>query len=229
MGGGASTTQDSALSVAELVVLVTPKYFVTDEVKDDDIHLCRTSWRKLIDGSAAEFRLKKNTAEFANISCLTWFYRTFYQRLFDVNPSARHFFVEDAESQGRLLMGIISTILNQLKDHAKFQGILTSLAHVHSERGIRAMQYGLFGNVLFWTLSYCLGADYDDFTSLAWIRVYSNMLKVILPVAIEDDMKVVNDDRKLQRHASSCVVEDFSTPMLKPNRCSVATDIEELL
>lgn len=80
---------------------------------------------------------------------------------------------------------MISTCLKQLNKPEEFQKTMEALAKRHCEKGIRANEYGVVGDVLFYSLQYCLDQDiYDRNTELAWIRIYSAMLRAILPTAL---------------------------------------------
>ena len=56
---------------------------------------------------------------------------------------------------------------------------------------------GVVGDVLFWSLRRCLGADYDYPSHLAWVRIFCSMLKIIVPLAIQWEMK--NGDAQIDR------------------------------
>eukprot|EP01041_Mallomonas_annulata_P011805 gene11805-24736_t len=192
MGSGPSI-MPRELNAEELTNLMMPPYYIRNViVTDNDIILGRASWKKVADGSSASYMAEKDKPDFQAASCLTWFYDSFYKRLFDVNPSARPLFKNNLMSQGRVLMGIISTALNQLKEPETFTQMLINLAHTHSHRGVRGMQYGIAGDVLFWTLNKCLGpTDFDDATAKSWINIFSYMLSIIVPVAVEDEIREI--------------------------------------
>lgn len=47
------------------------------------------------------------------------------------------------------------------------------------------------GEVLFWSIKQCIGAElYTPDVHVAWIKVYSRMLKTMVPVAVAYEMKV---------------------------------------
>ena len=192
MGGGSSVAVTLEQTEEELTELMMPPYFIRNVVvTEDDIKLGRASWKLILDGRSRVFLELKSTTGHESASCLTWFYDSFYTRLFDVNPSARPLFKTNLQSQGRVLMGVISTALNQLKDPDSFNQMLVNLAHVHSQRGVRGMQYGIIGDVLFWTLHKCLGPEFDAQTAVAWTKIFSYMLHVIVPVAVADEIREV--------------------------------------
>eukprot|EP01041_Mallomonas_annulata_P013572 gene13572-28800_t len=195
MGGGPSSSVSRELTVDELTLLMMPPYYKSGVVvQETDIILGRVSWQKIADGSSQGFQDMKAIPGFNSPSCLTWFYDSFYNRLFDVNPSARPLFKTDMKSQGRVLMAIISTSLNMLRDTDSFNTMLVNLTHSHSHRGVRGMQYGIAGDVLFWTLNLCLGPiDFDDDTRNAWINIFSSMLSIMVPVAVSDEISEIEN------------------------------------
>lgn len=49
---------------------------------------------------------------------------------------------------------------------------------------------GVVGEVLFWSLRQCLGLDiYTSICHQAWIKVYSNMLTIMVPLAVAHELK----------------------------------------
>ena len=50
-----------------------------------------------------------------------------------------------------------------------------------------AFQYGVVGEVLFWALSKSLGPEFYQTVNVAWTKVYSIMLKLMVPIAIEEE------------------------------------------
>lgn len=50
-----------------------------------------------------------------------------------------------------------------------------------------AYQYGIVGECLIWTLTRVLGPAFDDKTKIAWVKIYSIMLSIIIPVAVKEE------------------------------------------
>ena len=175
----------------EIAALMMPMYYVENVVvTEGDISHARQSWKIVANGSSPIYKAYKESTG-SDVESLKWFSALFYERLFDVNPSARPLFKNSIEVQGRVLIAIISTTLSQLKDPLGFNATLVSLAHVHVLRGVKSTQFGLMGDILFWTLSTTLGALYTDEVKYAWIRIYSRMLKVIIPCMVGDERKAL--------------------------------------
>jgi hemoglobin-like flavoprotein len=57
-------------------------------------------------------------------------------------------------------------------------------------------QYGVVGEVLLASLGDVLGEFWTDKCVLAWVKIYSVMLSVIIPTAIEEEKKAFQQKRK---------------------------------
>ena len=223
--------------VDEIAHLMMPSYYIKNAVvTEQDIILARASWKHITDGTSPAFYQYRASGTNESSTCLSWFYDTFYKRLFDVNPDARSLFKTNMQSQGRVLVGMISTALNQLKNPDSFGILLTELTHNHSRRGIRGLQYGIIGDVLFWSLHKCVGSVYDATTSVSWIKIFSYMLSIIVPIAVQDEIDEIinmNKSNKLKGKRSTVqtlVCELDSTlsakESIKSDRCPHASSMK---
>lgn len=79
---------------------------------------------------------------------------------------------------------MISTALKILDNQPKFQESMIALAESHCEKNVRPNEYGVVGDVLFWALKHVLGELFTFEVERAWIKIYSQMLKFIVPAAI---------------------------------------------
>ena len=95
------------------------------------------------------------------------------------------------KAQGKSLIKIVSLSLFLKDDPEKFDDILKNLAKVHNEKkGVKAVEYGIMGEVLMWTLAQVLGPD--TFTAQhakAWVRVYCRMLRIMVPLAVQYEIE----------------------------------------
>ena len=191
----------SLISDEDIAALMMPIYYVSDStVAEVDISNAKLCWKIIANGSSPVYKAYKDSTGPPALESLQWFSQLFYQRLFDVNPSARPLFKNSIEVQGRVLIAIISTALSQLKDPVGFNGTLVNLAHVHVTRGVRATQFGLMGDILFWTLRTTLGEIFTDEYRLSWVRIYSRMLKIILPTMIGDERRALATGKDSTTH-----------------------------
>ena len=189
MGGGASTSVDEWRGTdQELAELMMPLYYVRNVVvTEDDISKASSGWNMILEGRAESFIEYRNSLSNGSESSIEWFSNVFYGRLFDVNPSSRKLFKENASTQARVLQAIISTALSQLHDPTTFGKTMTQLAHVHVKRGVKAVQFGIAGDVLLWSLAHSLRSVWTDDMRQSWVKLYSGMLKALVPVAIGDE------------------------------------------
>jgi hemoglobin-like flavoprotein len=197
MGSGASRNQSNEreytiLKADEIltVTLMLPVYYIDEPVTIMDIELATISWNMIVNDTSPRYAKYKSEGLIDQPSCLSWFYVSFYERLFDVHPLSRKLFTTTVNSQGKFLVMMISSCLKQLDHPERFASSMITLAEKHCEKGVRSNEYGIVGDVLFYTLQKCLGESYDDQTERAWIKIYSSMLKHIVPRALHHEKTV---------------------------------------
>ena len=62
---------------------------------------------------------------------------------------------------------------------------------------------GIVGEVLFWVLKRCVGARvYSQSVHVAWVKIYSRMLRTIVPVAISYELKGGKSKANIERFSS---------------------------
>jgi len=175
-------------------------YYIKDAVVTPaDAARARKSWEYITNDSGEHFLKAKQSSELQATSCIQWFYDTFYARLFDVHPASRSQFKNNMLIQGRALVHMISGALSLLENLGKLVDALTGLAKSHAKYNVISTQYGIVGEVLLWTLNHCLGAQFDAATSLSWLKIYSVMLKVIIPVAIAEEARAHKEKEKMEK------------------------------
>ena len=118
-------------------------------------------------------------------SCATFFYNSFYDRLFDIHSLSKDVYVEGGiRGRGRCLIGSIAAALNLLNDKERFELALGDVAESHNARGVKPGEYAIFGEVLFWTLRKTLGVEaYNARVHSIWLKIFSRVLAVIMPIA----------------------------------------------
>lgn len=98
------------------------------------------SWNLILDDQSPVFRERKGKPDFPYQSCVTFFYDTFYTRLFDIHPTCRHMFKSGMRAQGKFLVKMISLALSELDDPEQFDKNLVKLAEIHYERGVKSVE-----------------------------------------------------------------------------------------
>lgn len=185
MGGGGLSANAIRGSEIEVIQYMMPVYYIHDaQVTVEEIQLARHTWKLIISDQCPNYLVVCQNIDFEHPSCISWFYFMFYNRLFDVHPMCRPLFTSGIITQGKSLVKMISLTLSQLDDHIKFQQITEKLAYRHCERGVKAVEYGIVGDVLFHTLRQVLGELFSKPAETAWKKIYSTMLRIIVPLAI---------------------------------------------
>lgn len=180
------------------------------------------------DATPAFLDLKKNNPDSQSASsCIIFFYDTFYERLFSVHPVCtrippavhsyshalilpqicRPLFTSGIKSQGKLLVKIVTMALGMLEDEKKFDEQMVALAENYYMKGIRAVEYGILGETLFWTLKKIVGTElYNVDMHMIWVRIYCRMLSVIVPRAVALEMADPNPATTRPIHAEAFVL-----------------------
>ena len=110
-------------------------------------------------------------------------------------------------------------IFTSLDNKRGYHQKLLQIAQSHCHKGVKAIEYGITGEVMFWTLRRVLGPKvYTDKCEQSWMKIYSDLLRVIIPVAVAHEL-ANNEAQKhsLYDHRSSFVCSD------KQSNCPFAT------
>lgn len=72
---------------------------------------------------------------------------------------------------------------------------------------------GIFGECLFWVLKLIVGPEYDAVTHMGWVKIFSRVLKVMVPIAVqyEIDNKESMKNRIASRHSAMTTALEKST------------------
>lgn len=148
MGGAPSNAKNdratSAKSLhkseAEIVRLMYPVFYNSEGITPEERKRASDSWQLILDDKSPEFLQHKGQPDFPYTTCVTFFYDSFYTRLFDIHPMCRQLFKNGMRSQGKFLVKMISLALSELDDPGKFDKNLVKLAEIHYERGVKAVE-----------------------------------------------------------------------------------------
>jgi hypothetical protein len=133
-------------SQAQLVPLVMPVWYLAEHsVTAEEMILANEGWNIILqDHSPIFIRMRETEGErFTHTTCVSFFYESFYARLFDVHPLCKPMFKSGLKSQGKFLMKMITLALSLLSDENNFTKTLDNLAESHNSRGIKALEYGI--------------------------------------------------------------------------------------
>lgn len=182
------TEEDMIERKNSLVLTAYPVYYIDrPDIKAKDIECASNIFHIITSGFwTGPFLEKKKFKDFKHSTTTTWFYELFYEGFFNLAPDARPLFENISMfTQGRLLVGTLSLALDVSSKPDVVNKRLIALTERHNEVGVKIEHYGYFGEALFGALSAVLGPLYDEGTGVAWLKLYSYMLGVMIPVAIE--------------------------------------------
>lgn len=196
MGGTNSTANKNKVTMSDgtkdIVKLMMPVYYNDSPITKDEHGAAAAVWQMILSNSAPAFlEQRKASQEFYRrfTTSIMYFSHCFYSRLFNIHPMARDLF-KDMKSQGKFLVKMISLSLSEMSDATKFEQTLMKLAEIHNERGVKAVEYGVVGEVLIYAIKQTVGPDaFNPTVHLAWIKIYSRMLKTMVPVAVAHELK----------------------------------------
>lgn len=81
---GASSSISSSLTPDACIRLLMPVYYLDDEVTVEDIAEAVKPWNCIVKNESEKYVRAFDAGKTKAPSCLSWFYETFYKRLFDV-------------------------------------------------------------------------------------------------------------------------------------------------
>ena len=116
---------------------------------------------RLVQSSYA--RLKNDTAGVA---------ASFYERLFQIDPSLRSLFRDDLARQGERLMQMIGAAVGLLNRPETLFPVLHALGARHVGYGVKAEHYDTVGTALIDTLEVGLGSGFTAELRAAWMRLF---------------------------------------------------------
>ena len=110
----------------------------------------------------------------------------FYNRLFEIDPSARALFrATDMPEQRRKVIEALSLALQSLDDLAALTPTLEDLGRRHQRYGVAAAHYDSVGQALLWTLEQGLGAAWTPAVAAAWTELFGELASVMKRAAYE--------------------------------------------
>jgi hemoglobin-like flavoprotein len=99
--------------------------------------------------------------------------RDLYQRLFEIDPSARALFRStDMAKQRTNLIQILSVAVSSLDNLGALRKTVEDLGRRHAGYGVQDAQYDSVGVALLWTLQQGLGSAWTAEAAATWKEVY---------------------------------------------------------
>ena len=100
----------------------------------------------------------------------------FYNRLFEIDPSARALFrATNMPEQRRKVIEALSLALQSLDDLDALTPTLEDLGGRHQRYGVTAAHYDSVGQALLWTLQQGLGTEWTPAMAAAWTELFGQL------------------------------------------------------
>lgn len=106
--------------------------------------------------------------------------RTFYERLFELDPEIRTLFTGDMEAQGEKLMEMIGAAVVGLDDLETLVPVVQQLGARHRKYGVQVAHYGTVAEALLWTLEQGLADAFTQDVRDAWVNVYGVLAETMI-------------------------------------------------
>jgi len=110
---------------------------------------------------------------------------TFYDRLFQLDPSLRSMFRSPKEEQARKLAHVLTVVVKGLNRLEQIVPAVEQLGRRHSGYGVRPEHYATVGAALLWTLQSGLGEAFTPEVRDAWASAYSLLSSAMQRAAAE--------------------------------------------
>jgi hemoglobin-like flavoprotein len=177
--------------IDDFVQVLFPVYYVDEIITVGDIASASVSWNLIVNNTAPGYMLSTTH----HMNAISYFFDIFYTRFFDIYPAAKTRFKSGIRSQGKHLCCMISSALTTITDDDKIKENMIYLTEVHHKRGVRTIEYGIMGDVLFWSMKKICGDEvYNVATHRAWVKIMSKLLKYIIPHALSLEMQQIHQN-----------------------------------
>jgi hemoglobin-like flavoprotein len=104
----------------------------------------------------------------------------FYNRLFEIDPSARTLFrATNMPEQRTKLIQALSLALQSIDNLATLTPTLEELGRRHQRYGVTVAHYDSVGQALLWTLERGLGTAWTPAMAAAWTELYGQLSSVM--------------------------------------------------
>eukprot|EP00121_Abeoforma_whisleri_P013316 Awhi_evm1s12283 len=116
-----------------------------------------------------------------NQHMVAWnFTETFYNTVFSISPSCKVLFQNDMKSQGEALVGMLATVVKNIKELATIKQAVIDLGVRHKHYGVKKNMYLVVGRALIQTLHDLLGEAVTLDIKLAWMDAYSVLASIMI-------------------------------------------------
>ena len=199
MGSSASVAAAHEGNLKATIKALMPVYYLPDTVTHADAAIVNKTW-KIIQSNDTPGRdvMLTLTGCAPDTDGATLFKSLYFKRLFDVHPLSRPLFSAQALASGRFIGMLIHMCWRQLEDEKEFRRRAVEIARDHCGRGIKAVEYGIVGEVLLWCVSIALGNFmFNSDVERAWVKIFSSLLTIMVPIAVAAEVESSEETSQL--------------------------------
>jgi hemoglobin-like flavoprotein len=110
--------------------------------------------------------------------------RRFYERLFEIDASARALFKSsDLPEQRRKLVQALALVVQGIDDLSTLAPVVADLGCRHAKLGVTESQYESVGVALLWTFEQSLGSKWTIDAGRAWASAYAVLAGIMKEAA----------------------------------------------
>ncbi len=113
------------------------------------------------------------------------FVDAFYQKLFEIDPSARELFHGNMQRQGEKLMEILTTLVASVDMPTVVSPAVSALGRRHVHYGVRKEQFVPLGIAFLWALEKQLGSAFTPEVCSAWAALYQQTAEIAIRAGYE--------------------------------------------
>jgi hemoglobin-like flavoprotein len=176
----------------EIAQFVMPIFYTKDQITTEELAAATAAWKLIVNNKAKYFLAKKaaDPDRYPMMTCMEYFYDVFYNRLFDVHPSCKPLFKKSINRQGSFFVRMVSMLLGDVADSEKWFKTLDNLANIHNKMGVKAVEWGITGEVVVYAVQQCLGPDiYTPAVHRGFTKFYSRILDIVIPSAVHFELE----------------------------------------
>jgi hemoglobin-like flavoprotein len=118
---------------------------------------------------------------------------SFYDRLFELDPSLRPMFRSSREDQARKLAQALAVVVAAIDRPETIRGAIESLGRPHAAYGVRDDHYSTVGSALLWTLEQGLDDAFTHAVRDAWAAAYGWLAWTMRRAAATNPVSVMVD------------------------------------
>lgn len=166
----------------------TEAYYVDDNspITTAQVDAAKAAWHLITENQAPKYLELKNSNQIS-VVCEFWFYERFFVRLTELDEAAD--FTFNSVLKGKI-QSVVEDVMQMLAsfneaEQANWLENAKQIAVTHHADNVQAYQYVIIGNCLFWTFENCLGELWTEDAKAAWYKIYSTILKSVVPKSLD--------------------------------------------